>query len=336
MPDISLFDQEVKAGEKRVFRAPVGEMNDGTPVSVPVMVVAGRDKGPTVFLGGAAHGDEYAGPAAIPRLFNELSADQVRGTLIGIPILNPFAYFARARSNVLDYEHLNLNRIWPGDPKGYLSQRMAHHLFQEAIRGADAILDIHEGGIAFIARYMITDGTAEMKRTVGERQLQMARWFGGGVPVNNRTISEEAARMGRLGTLSAAAGAIGIPVLTVEIGGGGTLWPDYVDLVVDGSRRVLRGLGAIEGEVGDIGPEQIIVSDAEWPRPKRGGLLRAAPGIEVGQVLEAGVSLATIHDVFGEVVEELVTPFRCVILDTRFLATIYPGDWTYHCGRIED
>ena len=57
-------------------------------------------------------------------------------------------------------------------------------------------------------------------------------------------------------------------------------------------------------------------------------------GDELGAIVEAGQVLARIHDPFGNVVEEIKAPYRAVILDTRHSAVVYPGDWTYHCGRL--
>jgi len=51
-------------------------------------------------------------------------------------------------------------------------------------------------------------------------------------------------------------------------------------------------------------------------------------------IVEEGTPLADILDPFGEIVETLVAPFDSVIMDTRFIATVVPGDWTYHCGKL--
>jgi predicted deacylase len=55
---------------------------------------------------------------------------------------------------------------------------------------------------------------------------------------------------------------------------------------------------------------------------------------ELGAVVEKGERLGVLTDPAGRVVEEVRTPYRSVIFDTRFQPTVYPGDWTYHCGKI--
>ncbi len=36
----------------------------------------------------------------------------------------------------------------------------------------------------------------------------------------------------------------------------------------------------------------------------------------------------------GRAVEAVMDPYRSVIFDTRFQPTVYPGDWTFHCGKM--
>lgn len=334
MHAVEVFGRSVSRGESVRFRAPVAEMNDGTPVTVPVMVTAGHKDGPIVLLSGAIHGDEYNGPATIQRLFREIGPGALRGTLIGIPIMSPFSFFCRSRSNDLDYEHLNLNRIWPGDPDGFLSQRAAHVIHEQAIRKANAILDFHEGGIAFMARYIALGGVPGTKPDVREAELRMARHFGQGVPIVDKAIDEKAARLGRLGMLSAAGAALDMPVLTIETGGAGALWPAFVELATTGAKRILTGIGMIDGPPPVDDREQVIVRDGKWIRPQRGGFLTNLPGMALGAKVKAGTTMGRVEDVFGDTVDELKAPFDSIILDTRHIATVYPGDWTFSCGRL--
>jgi hypothetical protein len=44
--------------------------------------------------------------------------------------------------------------------------------------------------------------------------------------------------------------------------------------------------------------------------------------------------LGELRDVGGRTLEKAKAPYRSVIFDTRFTPTVYPGDWTFHCGRL--
>ena len=55
---------------------------------------------------------------------------------------------------------------------------------------------------------------------------------------------------------------------------------------------------------------------------------------ELGDVVEAGAALGELRDVAGRTLEKVIAPYRSVIFDTRYTPTVYPGDWTFHCGRL--
>ncbi|HBY93955.1 MAG: succinylglutamate desuccinylase/aspartoacylase family protein [Ardenticatenaceae bacterium] len=331
----NLFGKKVTAGQKTKFRAPIAELPDGTPVTVPVVVVRGVEDGPTLALSGAIHGDEYNGVAAISRLFQQLEPRDLHGTLIGVPVMNPFAYYAERRLNIFDYELQNLNRIFPGDPRGDLGQIMAHRLFTEIFGSTDYVIDYHEGGRDFMARYLIVGGGLEEDGQTFERGREMARWFGHGVPtVPTRRLHVER-RPGYSGTLSGATGRQGISTIAAELGGAGRVWEEHVADAIGGTRNVMIGLGMLSGEMLRTQEQQYFCETHEWPRPTRSGLLVPTPVAELNAVVDEGELLANIVDPFGEVVEEIRAPFRSVILDTRHSAVVYPGDWTYHCGKID-
>jgi hypothetical protein len=95
------------------------------------------------------------------------------------------------------------------------------------------------------------------------------------------------------------------------------------------------GLGMIAGRLEGTGGDQLFTDVHDWPRPRHAGLLIPADGIELGTIVESGQLLALVNDPFGDVIEEIRAPYKSVILDTRHSAIVYPGDWTYHCGKIE-
>jgi len=334
MPTLALFNHVIEAGQKAKLRVPVAELPDGMPVQVPVVVVRGAKEGPTLCLSGVVHGDEYNGMAVISRLCRELDPQDLVGTVIGVPLMCPFAYFAETRLNIFDYELQNMNRIFPGDPESDLGPRIARTLFEGIFSRGDYLIDYHEGGRDFMARYLCVGGGRETPADVADQGMQLARWFGHGVPVLDLQRSADERRPGYGGTLDAAAGAIGIPSIAAELGGSGRLWEDFVSLGLSGTRNVMIGLGMLRGEMSQAGGEQPICSVGLFVRSNRAGLLVPIPDIDLGSIVQEGQPLALVYDAFGELVEEIRAPYRAVILDTRHSAVVYPGDWTYHCGKL--
>lgn len=332
MTDFHTSIQGSPAGTKVLKHVKVSEQNDGTPVTVPIAVVTGVDPGPTLTVTGAVHGDEYVGWGVIAALLRELDPSAMAGKLVGLPITNPFAYYAEARVNKFDYEYMNLNRIWPGDPEGYLSQRMAAVLFEQVLRHADAVIDFHEGGRDFMARYMIVGGSRQARECSFHRQVQLTEWFGQDIPIRDVTLSDAELAAGRLGMMSEALGRLGIPVVMPELGGGGHVWSEYVAEGLRGTMNVMRGMGLTSGAMEGAAESSPRFTRTRWVRPNHGGFIVNC--VELGERVGADQTLGKLFDPFGNLVQTLVAPFDAVIMDTRYTTAVHPGDWAYHCADV--
>mgnify|MGYP001576023870 CR=1 FL=1 len=68
---------------------PYGELADGTPVGIPIIVARGREDGPTVWLCAALHGTELYGVEVVRRIMREVVDPAVlRGTILSTPAAN--------------------------------------------------------------------------------------------------------------------------------------------------------------------------------------------------------------------------------------------------------
>jgi predicted deacylase len=327
---INIFGKKIKAGEKITFPAKVGEFADGTPISLIIRVAVGARNGPRLAMLGVQHGDEYSGMEIINRIIDTIDCNDLDGTIISIPVSNPLAFNAAERAALpsMGYENLNMNRVWPGDSKGLLIERIAARVWGQVITGSDIVIDLHEGGKAFMAKYIHARGTSETNSLVGEKVKEMYRQFGQGVPV----LGGVNTRPAMMGALAIQAGLIGVPVLSPELGGAGRLWENLVTIGVNGIKNVLIGLNMIQAE--PIGQDafQYVSDGSSWPKSEHGGVLYNT--CELGAVVEKGECLGVLKDTAGRILEELYAPYHSIIFDTRWQPTIYPGDWTYHCGRL--
>jgi predicted deacylase len=327
---LDVFGHRVPRGCAETFQAKVGEFADGTPISLTIRVIVGARGGPKAVMLGVQHGDEYGGMEISNRVFDGLNPSEFRGSLVSIPVSNPLAFNAAERASPppMGYENLNMNRVWPGDHHGLLMERIAASIWDEVIKDSDLVVDLHEGGRAFMARYIHARGTTETERLVGEQNKRLYRLFGQGVPV----LGGVNTRPSMMGSLSIQAGLTGIPTLSPELGGGGRLWDDLVSTGVQGVKNVLIGLGMINEEPVGSNSEQLVSDGSSWPKTEHGGVMYNRT--ELGAVVEKGTLLGVLKDTAGRVLEECRAPYRSVIFDTRYQPTIYPGDWTYHCGRL--
>jgi predicted deacylase len=327
-----VFGRAVPSGQKLHFWTKVGELNDGSSLEVPIIVVNGAADGPLVCLIGGNHGDEYNGPAVISRLYQGLEPGRVKGAVIGVPIVNPLAFYTVSRTVTLDYEHFNFNRIWPGNPEGFLTQRIAHAIFTECVARASHLIDYHDGGRDLQARFLIVGGTAEARRRTYDATMRMARAYGHGIPIFDSETTPEEVAVGWLGTLSEVAAKHGIPTLVLETGGGATMIEEDVEAGVTGTRNILKELGLLDGTQEQRDRDQTVVRSSTWLRPEVGGFLELYQPINA--TVKAGTLMFRVMDPFGTVREEKKAPFDCIVLDVRLRGTATPGEWVYHCGKL--
>ena len=198
-----------RSADRRPRRArpgphPVGTSSYGVELGIPLIVVNGAEDGPVLCVDAGVHGDEYDGQEAVRRVVAEVDPATLRGTLVGIPCMNTPAFEAAARTSGLD--HLNLNRIFPGDADGSYSLRLAAAFVEQVVPAIDALVDLHTGGtFGEIAPLVILQGgyeelATDMALAAGHELV----WKGGkwGGTVRHPTL------------------AAGKPAITIEAGGG--------------------------------------------------------------------------------------------------------------------
>src|SRR5580693_1318991 len=80
----------------------VAHSADNMPLGLPYIIINGKEKGPVVAIDSSVDGDEPDGVDAILRLADEVKPEELKGTLILVPVVNPPAYMAGTRLSPLD------------------------------------------------------------------------------------------------------------------------------------------------------------------------------------------------------------------------------------------
>ena len=114
---------------------------------VPITVINGlRSTGepPGVAVFGGTHGNEYEGQVAVKRLCRDLDPAAMCGRVILMPQLSESACAGHVRMSPED--GVNMNRAFPGNPRGTLSYRIAHFVKTRVFPQARVVLDLHAGG----------------------------------------------------------------------------------------------------------------------------------------------------------------------------------------------
>lgn len=134
----------VAPGESRRIDLPVARLYTDTEMAIPVYVQRGKKPGPCIFVCAAIHGDELNGVEIVSRLIASPALKSLRGTLIAVPVVNVYGVLHKSRYLP---DRRDLNRAFPGSPRGSLAARMAHVFLEQIVRRCDCGIDLHTGAI---------------------------------------------------------------------------------------------------------------------------------------------------------------------------------------------
>ena len=138
-----------------VSRLPFGSHG----MDLPVITLAAPAAGPTVVVTANIHGDECTGIGAILELLPLLEAGLRRGTVHLYPSLNPEGLERRSRKAPEDDQ--DLNRLFPGDPRGSPSERQAALIWADlSARRPALLIDLHTDAPDAIPYALVDRATA--------------------------------------------------------------------------------------------------------------------------------------------------------------------------------
>jgi len=295
----------------------VTTLASGMELRIPVHRVTGAQPGPVLGVTAGIHGDEYLPIEVIRQLVTKLDPAQLRGTVLAIPVVNPLAFESQTRNLPIDM--LNLNRVFPGDRDGWLTEQLAAVVCEKYLPQIEYLVDLHAGGAQPTVDYVYVQNDEALSRAYG-------------FPVLYRPPHPFA------GTLGEVANARNVPNLVVEMGGGMLANDSYVERGLRGIHNVMKYLRMIPGEP-EVPAQQIVVTDLRVIRTHAGGLLY--PGVtlkDIGQVVAHNTLLGTVISPYSfETLEEIRAPFArsLMILLRGALTKVHPGDYAYMVGNAD-
>lgn len=296
----------------------VATLASGVDIAVVLHELTGGDgDGPTVGICAAIHGNEPTGTEIVREMGRIFRDGDFKGRLLLLPVANPPAFEANRRHTPID--DLNLNRLFPGNPDGWFSEKLAHVITEVFLTKIDVLIDIHSGGDRPTVDYVYIRNDEKLSRSFGSRVLYRADPKKAGTMFAGTTVGVTEER--------------GIPSVTIELGGGLVDQRPYVERGVQGIMNMLRVLEVLDDEP-DSPPDQIVVSGITTIRPSQGGFLEThAPDlgerIEKGALLGRVVSPYTFEEL--ELIENPV-PDGVMILSHLTRNVVQPGDYGYMVG----
>ncbi len=292
-------------------------------IPIPIAQVK-NGEGPTLFLMSGNHGDEYEGQVTLTKLIQTLETDAVRGRIILLPMANYPAAKAGMRTSPIDDG--NLNRSFPGDPDGTVTQTIAHYIEHVLMAKADFAIDLHSGGSSL--HYLPTVLFGERKDPAeNDAIVRMMRAFG----------APYACKFARSGehVSSAAARRQGVASLTVEMGGSATVSMDSLKITEEGVQQVMAEFGflADSSAVPSRVTRTVAVSSANcFVYADEEGLFE--PHVKLGESVTAGQLAGVIHT--PEMPWKPSTEIRFkesgLLICKRVPARVERGDCLFHMG----
>jgi predicted deacylase len=211
---------------------------------IPVAVIHGTRPGPIVAFVAGSHGTKYTSLVALQRLIPRIDARTLRGTVVIAPLLN-IASIEAMTPHLNPVDRKGMNGQYPGDSTGTQTPRALALVTREIVAPADVVIDLHGGDLDEDLRpysYWFRGGRAAQDSA----GLALALAFGlDHVIVTD--VNPSAATAGR--SLSGQSLVRGKTVLVAEAGRSGTVEPDDVRMLVDGSLNVLGALHMIDRTV---------------------------------------------------------------------------------------
>jgi predicted deacylase len=203
---------------------------------------------------------------------------------VGVAVAHPAALRAGTRRGPDD---VDLNRVYPGDPDGGATERVAHLLWRKLGGHADAVLTLHSWH---------AEGTTTpyVEHAAGD-EAGYAFAHALGVPF------VEAWDWPR-GLLPAAASRAGIVSAELEIGGLGAQTPQMRETGVTAIAGAMRHLGMLAGEPQGAG------RDVRRHVLAAGHDGRVRQLVALGSTVSPGTPLAQVRALGGDVLETLASP----------------------------
>ena len=313
---IEIGDTTIWPGQRVDVNLPVADLYTSTSLSMPVRVICGRHAGPVMFVSAAIHGDELNGVEIIRRLLKRKALSSLRGTLLAVPIVNVHGFLDQSRYLP---DRRDLNRSFPGSPKGSIAARLANIFIKQIVKKADYGIDLHTGAIN-------RANLPQIRASLDDpRSEDLAKVFGAPVIIKSNILD---------GSLRACAAEIGMPVLVYEAGEALRFDETSIRAGLRGILNVMRHIGMLPR--GKHGPSvaPVIARSTRWVRAGASGIV--TDRISLGASVAEGQRLATISDPLGTEEEAVIAPFDGIVIGRSVLPLAHEGDALFHLGSFRD
>lgn len=305
---LTLLGQEVLPGKSATINFNLAKLYTTSSVEIPVIVERSKAPGPVVLITSGIHGDEINGVEIVRQIIAKKINKPKKGTIICIPVLNIFGFLDMKRAFP---DGRDLNRVFPGNPRGSLASRFAYQFVKKILPIANYCLDFHTGGAS---RF----NAAQIRISPENKEAaQFAKIFNAPFTLYSKTIPK---------SYRATCSRLGIPILLYEGGKSKVSDKEIARIGVNGAIHFLNHLKMIKStvEIPEIKQPSVIVEATRWMRAKYSGLMHVK--VTCGQLIEKGQHIATITDPYGKFRYPVNAPHAGYIINVNEASLVYQGD----------
>ena len=293
---------------------------------IPVAVVNGATAGKVLALAAGSHGTEYASVIALERLIELLDPATISGTVIIVPLIN-VASFQRIVPHLNPVDGKNMNRFFPGSLQGTQTERASFVLTRDVILKSDHVIDMHGGDMDENLRpYSYWTKTGNPAQDSISRDMVLAFGLDHIIISADRPKDPAASRY-----LENTASTRGKPSITVEAGRAGTVEPEDVQALIDGTLGIMAYLRMLDRPVQfvehPVWMERVVSVASE-----ASGIFH--PLVERGTYVAEGMKMGYVTDYLGKTIWEARAPAAGVITFVRAVPSMNQGETIANIGVI--
>jgi len=294
--------------------------------SIPVAVIHGAKTGPVLALVSGAHGTEYASIIALEKVIQSLDPAQVSGTVIILPLVN-IASFEQKVPHVNPVDGKSMNRFYPGKADGTQTERASYLITRQVVERCDYLVDYHGGDLDENLRpYAYWPKSGSPKQDATTREMVLAFGLDHIIVASDRPKDPNASRY-----LDNTANTRGKPAIAVEAGYSGTVQPEDVALLVNGTFSLMRHLQMLPGRPAIV-EHPVWLGKVDTVASEQPGIFY--PLVQRGTYVEQGMKIGYVTDYFGKTIYEARAPASGVVLYICGVPSMKKGDAVANIGEI--
>lgn len=289
--------------------------------NIPVTVIYGKNRGKTICISAGIHNCEYTSIQTAIDLANEFNPDNINGILIILHTVNYSGFFKRV-SRIVPEDNKNLNRVFPGEENGTVSEKIAFAFSKYLYPQLDFFIDLH-GGDLFeeVMPFIYAPGIGEKKVIDFSHKV-----------ASNISLPVRVRSKASTGAYNSAA-IQGVPSLLIEIGGNGNIESKNLDRYKICLKEFLAYLEVIEYTTSSKSEEQKEITQANYLESPCEGYWY--PRFKAGDLVEKDDILGEIKDCFGKELCTFRAEFDGIILYQTISLAIPKDDPLVAYGKLE-